>query len=266
MKNKFIPLLPKPESGAKFKPGDFEEILQNVPAKCVLIGGQAVAWWAEKYAITTPEGNFVDATSKDIDFWGKHADLFRFANSLKKTPYLPNKREMTFLIGAIEVNAAGKKTALELLHRVPGLDTQDSEAVAVPEAMTRGGKEALILTPVSLVLTKLYNLRHFSQEDRHDLLHLQISLMTSRAFISEVVLRDARFALWNCNRLIHAQREARNQRLERQHGLQILSGIPIESIRAASQQRSQPMESREKLQRFLDSQWPRVSGNPVSGA
>ena len=99
---------------------------------------------------------------------------------------------MTFLVSAIEVNAAVERTALELLNRVPGLDTDEPDAVAVPEVMTKRGKEALVLTPVSFVLTELYNLRHFSQEDRHDLPHLQISLRTSRCFIAEVVSKSNR--------------------------------------------------------------------------
>jgi hypothetical protein len=261
MKNRRVPL-PKPDPGAQFKPGDFDGILAHLPGTCILIGGQAVALWAEKYAIKTPKGDLVDAASKDIDFWGKHADLFRIAEQLKKTPYLPDKREMTFLVGVIEVDAAGKNTALELLHRVPGLDTDEPDSVAVPVAMTKSGKEALVLTPVSLVLTKLYNLRHFSQEDRHDLLHLQISLEASRAFISEVVSKDPKLALWNCKRLIRAHREESNQRLERQHGFQLLSGIPIESIGAATQDQTIPAEGRAKLQRLLEQQWPRVSGAP----
>lgn len=50
MTRRLVPL-PKPDPEAKFKPGDFEELLRNIPGRCVLIGGQAVAWWAEKYAI-----------------------------------------------------------------------------------------------------------------------------------------------------------------------------------------------------------------------
>jgi len=43
MKIKFVPV-PEPEPGAKFKPRDFDELLQSIPETCVLIGGQAVAW------------------------------------------------------------------------------------------------------------------------------------------------------------------------------------------------------------------------------
>lgn len=145
MKNRPVPL-PLPEPGAKFEPGDFDEVLQHIPETCVLIGGQAVAWWAKKYNVATLHGLQVDAASKDIDFWGRHADLFRLADWLKKPPYLPNKRELTFLIGALQIMAAGKRTALELLHRVPGLDTERPRSVALLEAMTRSGKEVLVLS------------------------------------------------------------------------------------------------------------------------
>jgi hypothetical protein len=93
-------------------------------------------------------------------------------------------------------------------------------------------------------------------------MHLKTSLSTSRAFISEIVPRDPKLALWNCKRLIRARQEARNQRLESQHGFRLLSGIPVESIRAASQDQAVPPESRLKLQGFLEQQWPRVSGEP----
>ena len=74
MKIRRVPL-PKPDPGARFKPGDFDDILEQLPATCILIGGQAVAWWAEKYSVKTHGGDLVDDTSKDIDFWGRHEDL-----------------------------------------------------------------------------------------------------------------------------------------------------------------------------------------------
>ncbi len=73
MKNRRVPL-PKPDPGARFKPGDFDDVLEHLPATCILIGGQAVAWWAEKYSVKTDGGNLVDNTSKDIEFWGRHEE------------------------------------------------------------------------------------------------------------------------------------------------------------------------------------------------
>lgn len=259
MKIRRVPL-PKPDPGAQFRPEDFNDLLEHLPATCILIGGQAIAWWAEKYSVKTQGGTLLNPTSKDIDFWGTNEDLVHIASHLKKTPNRPDKREMTTFIGAIEVNASGKKTALELLRRVPGLDSDDPNVVALPEAITKSGKMILVLTPVSLVLSKLYNLRHFPQEGRHDLMHLQTSLIASRYFISEIVSREPRLALWNCKRIIRAHQEKPNQRLERQQGFHLLSGIPIENIRTASQDKATAPENRLKLQGFLERQWPRVSG------
>jgi hypothetical protein len=177
---------------------------------------------------------------------------------LRTIPYVPDKREMTCFLGAMQINAAGKKTALELLSRVPGLDSKNPESVAVPEVLTKTGKEVLVLTPVSLVVVKLYNLRRFDQKDRQDLLHLQISLQSSRYFISEVIPRDARFGLWNCHRLIDAQHSKANRRLEREHHFKILSAIPIESIQAAANDSRQTPDDRVRFEKFLTLEWPRI--------
>ena len=67
--------IPVPNKDAQLKPGDFSAVLQAVPTDCVLIGGQAVAWWAGRYGIkTVVEGHDQEVTSKDIDFWGTRQD------------------------------------------------------------------------------------------------------------------------------------------------------------------------------------------------
>ncbi len=45
--------------------------------------------------------------------------------------------------------------------------------------------------------------------------------------------------------------------MEQKHGFRILDAVPIDSIRAEAKQGSQ--EDRERLQKFLRIQWPRVT-------
>lgn len=252
--------IPVPDRDAKLKPVDFSEVLWAVPAECVLIGGQAVSWWAERYGIrAVVKGKEQEVTSRDIDFWGTREDLFHIATQLKRRPALPDRYQMTLLVGAIELEAGGKKTSLEILHAVPGLDSNNPWMAAVPaelEAATGKGR-LLVLSPVSLVLAKLHALRHFSQQDRQDLVHLRVCLETSKAFIQETLKQNLRLALWNCHRLIDAHRQKPNRKMEQKHGFRILRAVPTDSLRAASEQGTE--EDRDRLQKFLRIQWPRVT-------
>lgn len=249
--------LPVPDKDAKLQPTDFLDVLRAVPADCVLIGGQAVAWWSQRYGISPViRGKAQAVTSRDIDFWGTRDDLLRIASRLKRPPALPNRYELTLLVGAIELEAAGKKTALEVLHAVPGLDSNNPLTVSVSETLGTGKGKLLVMSPVSLVLTKLHAVRHFSQEDRQDLMHLQVCLQTSKAFIAEVLAQDVRLALWNCNRLIDAQRQKPNSKLEQKHGFRILEAVPIDAIKDHAKKAD--VENRDRLSKFLRLQWPRV--------
>lgn len=254
--------LPVPAPGTRLTPTAFSELFKIIPSNCVLIGGQAVAWWAGRYDIRPPIGEDAEVTSKDIDLWGTLDNLFQIARELKTTPAIPNKYDRTHLVGAIGISVAGKQTALEVLQTVVGLDSNHRD-VAMP--ITYEGNKLLVLSPVSLVITKLHALRQFDQKDRQDLLHVLVSLKASRSFISEAIRENPRFGLWNCNRLIASQKHRPNRKLEREHGFQILSAIPIESIESVSCEEAIPETERARLCSFLKNQWPRVLSQSGTG-
>lgn len=56
----------------------------------LLIGGQAVNYWAERYLATEPQLEALQPfTSEDIDFKGGHEDVRRIAKQLELTPVFP---------------------------------------------------------------------------------------------------------------------------------------------------------------------------------
>lgn len=144
---------------------------------------------------------------------------------------------------------------------MPGLDSPNPRATAVSEEVkvATGQGKLLVMSPVSLVLTKLHALRHFPQSNRQDLVHLQVCLKTSKAFIQEVLKQDTRLALWNCNRLIDIRRQKPIRQMEQKYGFRVLNAVPIDSLRTDAEQK--PQEDRERLQKFLHIQWPRVTSS-----
>ena len=76
--------------GNRFSLQQFSEVFQVRNAEglpYVLIGGQAVNYWAEHYFAEEPElRKHVPFTSGDIDFQGSREDVRHIAAQLKLTP------------------------------------------------------------------------------------------------------------------------------------------------------------------------------------
>lgn len=246
-----------------FVPSDFGAVIQHVPDECPLVGGQAVAWWAQEYC---PSDRPI--TSCDIDFWGFRDDLNTLARALGHRIILPHRYEMTTWVGGIPMILKGEKTMVEFINTVPGLDAFNPEKVSVRQLFSAGlqQKKLLVLSPVSLVLAKLYALRAFDQTERQDELHLNVSLVTANRFIGQL-LREAKIkqVLWNVERIIACSQNKPYKRLEAQHGFKVLSAIPIQKIREAAGGESLPEEDHNRLRNFLKLRWPQVDAQSPSG-
>lgn len=106
-----------------------------------MIGGQAVAHWANRFG-TTPTNHPI--TSKDIDFWGSRADVETLAKRLKRPAIFPHAYEMTVWAGAIEISIKGQTTLVEMLHTVPGLDANQPDQAAITQEIH--GTELYVLS------------------------------------------------------------------------------------------------------------------------
>ena len=84
--------------GVKFSLQQFSDVLRIRDATgdpYILIGGQAVNYWAERYVPTEPELQpRRPFTSEDIDFKGGTDDVRRIARQLDLVPVFPLKVAM----------------------------------------------------------------------------------------------------------------------------------------------------------------------------
>jgi hypothetical protein len=149
----------------------------------ILIGGQAVNYWAERYFQVEPElEDLQPFTSEDIDFKGGKEDVKRIANQLHLVPGYPSKVEMTALAGAIPFQIGDLKSNIEIVRTIPGI-SGSVDALAIEAEL--GGKTIRVLDPISLLACKLDLLITVSQEHRRDLEHVRILIPCVRAFLRE---------------------------------------------------------------------------------
>ena len=248
---------PQVSPGARLSPRDFDEVLWHLRPGCVLVGGQAVAFWSERYRAS----GLQTVTSEDIDFWGSREDLVNLAKAMKRQPICPHQYEMTVWIGAMPLEVAGQRTLVEFLHTVPGLDTNNPENASVDQEMQVRGqpRRIRVLTPVSLIIAKIHNLRHFDQTGRADEFHLKTCLAGLRPFFDELMqAKEFRLVFWNVRRLVDCAQMRPNQKIAAQYGFDILSAVPVDAICAQAERDDLSAAERDSIRRFCNEYWPRV--------
>ena len=105
----------------------------------LIIGGQAVNYWAETYLLQEPGlAQWLPFSSKDIDFQGNRDDVIRIARSLGVRAQLPHSREMTALAGIIPLTIGDIRTNIEVLRLFPGMPKAKVQRWAL--TANRGGK------------------------------------------------------------------------------------------------------------------------------
>ena len=149
----------------------------------LLIGGQAVNYWAERYLAVEPQLELWQPfTSEDIDFKGGAEDVQRIARQLALAPGYPPKVQMTALAGTIPFQIGDLKSNIEIVRRLPGV-SGSVDALSIQAEWN--GKMIRVLDPISLLACKLALVATVAQETRHDVPHLKILLPCVRAFLNE---------------------------------------------------------------------------------
>lgn len=215
----------------------------------VLIGGQAVNYWAERYLSSEAELEKLQPfTSQDIDFKGNRTDVERIAQQLNLNANYPPKVAMTALSGFIPFQIGDLKSSIEIVRRIPGLsDHIDTPAIRA----VWNGKTIRVLDPISLLASKLELAATVQQRDRQDVGHLKILLPCVRAFLGELLRQvdlgqlPAKDWLKIVNQVLKLTTRHRAQRIASKHHINWPDILPLRGI-AKSQD--------EKIKRFREKQ------------
>jgi len=215
----------------------------------VLIGGQAVNYWAEGYISSEAELEKLQPfTSQDIDFKGNRTDVERIAQQLNLNANYPPKVAMTALSGFIPFQIGDQKSSIEIVRRIPGISNHiDTPAIQA----VWNGKTIRILDPISLLASKLELAATVQQRDRQDVVHLKILLPCVRAFLDELLRQvdlgrlPAKDWLKIVNQVLKLTTNQRAQKIASKHRINWQDILPLPGI-AKSQN--------EKIARFREKQ------------
>lgn len=152
----------------------------------VLIGGQAVNYWATRYLAKEPAlADWQPFTSKDLDYRGGRDDVLRMAARFKRLPRFPHKKMMTAFAGAIPWPIGELTSSVEFIRQVPGATAAEIEKLAITHDFS--GKLIRVIDPVSLLACKLDLALTADQTGRRDADHVRILMLCTRAFLRETL-------------------------------------------------------------------------------
>ena len=152
----------------------------------VLIGGQAVYFWATRYVDEeTSLEQLRPFTSSDIDFHGGRTDVLRLAEKLGRRAEFPPAHVLTSLVGMIPLTIGNARSSVEFVRQVAGVKAGDISKFAVEREFN--GTKIRVLDPISLMIGKTNLALTVDQKQRRDVDHLRIMVVCTRAFLRETL-------------------------------------------------------------------------------
>ncbi|MCC7377192.1 MAG: hypothetical protein IT581_21200 [Verrucomicrobiales bacterium] len=225
---------------------EVEALLESLAAsddELIVCGGQAVAFWSQRYGLTP-------ITSRDLDVVADRESAKRMADRLGGTASYPGRYDMTVLTAVVRVAWFGKSLQIECLSTVPGLEP-DPEAIS--EKLVLGATRHLrILHPMALVMAKLHALRFFDQTERQDESHFRVAWIAAQRWLIDLVESDSPHGLRLIHQWYRTARQRPNRRILDSLMLDWKALIPLEALH--QRQTLDPL-----IARFLAEQWPRLA-------
>jgi hypothetical protein len=163
-------------------------ILELAGLEMILIGGQALAFWAAYYSVPAPP----IAVTKDVDFLGTRADVERLARGLEAKAMYRRRRDLTLLAGQVEKSLpGGDYINIDVLSRVYGNVSAASLAKRAPLAESPAGAFR-VMHPLDVLQGRLENLYGLiEKQDEHGIAQLQLAVATVREFLKDTASQEA---------------------------------------------------------------------------
>jgi hypothetical protein len=160
----------------------------------VLIGGQAVGFWASFYQARVPTlAQSGPITSKDVDFCGDRDAILECAKRLGGTPRLSTFDDVTPMGTVTFVDDDGVARTVDFIANPAGLDYAEVIATSIPAAILDSdghptGTSFRVMHPVLSLASRAHNVARLpGYNTPHALRQLRASIPCAHAFLLDVL-------------------------------------------------------------------------------
>ena len=164
-----------------------EKLLRCAGEDVVLVGGQALGFWVQRYELVMP-ADFT-SISADTDFLTRSAadrrTVERLAAAIQGATFFPNERALTALVGQAYVDISDDEFInVDVVFDLIGLEPDDVRAHAV--RATLGSGTFLVMHPLDVLRSRLANLYKLAEKQTpKGIMQLALAIDAAREFLRE---------------------------------------------------------------------------------
>ena len=241
-------------------PEDVRKILSICSPRGLLVGGQALAFWADYLQVERP-ANLISGVTSDADFIGDSVLAKDLARRMGWQIWIPAFDDSTPQTGKVTHRTkSGEVKQVDFLSGVAGLTTKDLIRRAIELEVPEIGR-LRVIHPVDVLDSRIQNL-HVLPEKRTDagIAQARLAVDVARAFVrQEVATRDERAGLKLLERIAAIASDIAAVRVFLLYGIDPLQAVPLEDFRTTSalhkvrwpQIVAEVAEKRESLRKLL---------------
>lgn len=222
-------------AGAPLDAKEVRKILSICSPAGLLVGGQALAFWADHLRVERPE-SLVSGVTADADFIGDAALATILGKRLGWQTWIPSLDDSTPQTGKVTHRTrSGEVKQVDFLSGVVGLTTKDLARRALEMDIPDIGR-LRVIHPVDVLDSRIQNL-HLLPEKRNDagIAQARLALGVVRAFIAmELATRGERVGLKLLERVAEMATDIAAVRVFLLYAIDPLRAVPLEQFRTTT--------------------------------
>jgi hypothetical protein len=211
---------------------DVRKVLSVCSQRGLLVGGQALAFWADRFEVDLP-AELVPTLTADADFIGDSALAEELGRRLGWKTWLPSLDDATPQTGKVtqKLRGGGVKQ-VDFLSGVVGLTTKDVVRRAIVLQVPRVGL-VRIMHPIDVLDSRIQNLHLVPEKrTRAGVAQAELAVDVARAFIRDVIVRRGERAAFKLlERVVAIGEDIAALHVFLLYGIDPLLAVPVESFR-----------------------------------
>ncbi len=223
---------PHGDTEAPLTPEDVRKILGICSPAGLLVGGQALAFWADHLGVERP-GSLVSGVTADADFIGDAVLATTLGKRLGWETWIPSLDGSTPQTGKVtQRTESGAVKQVDFLSGVVGLTTKDLVRRAVEMHVPDIG-HLRVIHPLDVLDSRIQNL-HALPEKRNEagIAQARLAVSVARAFIArEIAARGERVGVKLLERTAEMAMDIASVRVFLLYGIDPLEAVPLEEFR-----------------------------------